>query len=625
MLPGAAQVVRKASLSFAAVLMLLLPAAAQVQLGDDVSLKANGNIVFGYSGDYGNQTQSSHGLSAGGDATISGFYYDPNFLSFNVAPYYDQSRANSDSASTSSASGVTSQVGIFGGSHFPGSINFSKADNSSGNFGMPGLPNFQTHGNSDNFGINWSEMVPDMPSLSVGYQRGSNEYSIYGTNDNGNSSFRGITLRSSYLLEGFNLGAFYSNSTSQSLTPEVLSSQQAETSHSDANVFGFSAGHALPWNGSWQAAFSRSDLNDDFAGYAFNGTIDSVNSGVSFQPTNKLHLSLSGTYSDNLTGSLYQSVFPATGNGTGTAGTPSAIILTNPSQSSNATDITGSATYTFFPNLQGQAYVDRRMQRFLGESYASTVYGGGVSYSRDLFGGQFNTNFSTAVNSSDSSSGSSIGFNSSANYSRHIGLWMVGGSFNYSQNMDTLLIAYMTSGYSYSAHVERRFGALTWTGGAGFSHSGLTGQPDTKSSSQSYSTGVGYKHWMSFGGSYSDSRGNGLQTSAGLTTTPLPVIIPPDLLILYGGKSYSASLASSPIWRLTIATAFSDTKSNTTSQGIASGNHFQSANALVQYQFRKMYLNGGYSRLMQSFSASGLPPAKVSSFSVGVGRWFNFF
>jgi hypothetical protein len=607
-------------------LTLLLPAAAQVQLGDDVSLKASGNILFGYSGDYGDQVQSSHGLSAGGAATVSGFFYDPNFLNFNIAPYYDQSRANSDSQSTSNASGLTSEVGIFSGSHFPGSINFSKSYNSDGSFGIPGLPNYTTHGNSDNFGVNWSEMVPDMPSLSVGYQRGSNEYSIYGTNDNGNSSFRGISLRSGYLLEGFNLGAFYSNSTSQSLTPEVLGSQQTETSHSDANVFGFNAAHSLPLNGQWSAGFTRSDVNSDFAGYAFNGTIDSLSSNVSVQPTNKLHLSLSGSYSDNLTGSLYQSVFPTAGTGTGTGGAPSAIItLPNPSQSSNATDITGSASYTFFPNLQGQAFVDRRMQNFLGENFASTVYGGGLSYSRDLLGGQFNANFSVSDNNSDNSSANSIGFNTSANYSRHFGLWMVGGSFNYAQNVETLLVAYMTSYYSYSANVERRFGALTWTGGAGFARSGLTDQPGTKNSSQSYSTGLGYKRWMSLSGSYSQSNGNGLLTPAGLTSTPLPVIIPSDLLILYGGKSYTFGLASTPIWRLTIATAFADSKSNTTSQSIDSGNHFQSANALVQYQFRRMYFNGGYSRLMQSFSASGLPPAKVSSFSVGIGRWFNFF
>jgi hypothetical protein len=38
-----------------------------------------------------------------------------------------------------------------------------------------------------------------------------------------------------------------------------------------------------------------------------------------------------------------------------------------------------------------------------------------------------------------------------------------------------------------------------------------------------------------------------------------------------------------------------------------------------------MYITGGYSRLQQGFSASGLPPEVISSFYMGVSRWFNFF
>jgi hypothetical protein len=38
-----------------------------------------------------------------------------------------------------------------------------------------------------------------------------------------------------------------------------------------------------------------------------------------------------------------------------------------------------------------------------------------------------------------------------------------------------------------------------------------------------------------------------------------------------------------------------------------------------------MGINGGYTRLVQGFSASGTAPASVSSFYIGVYRWFNFF
>jgi len=620
--------IRSADRCLAVALLLLLPAAAQIKVGDDLNMRANGNIFFGYSGDYGNQVESAHGMGVGGAGALSGFYYDPNFLNFNLSPYYDQSRSNSESQSISNASGFNFGAGIFSGSHFPGSISYAKAYNSDGNFGVPGLPNYTTHGNNQSFGISWSELVPDKPSLSASFQMGSNNYSVYGTDENGNSAFHDFSLRSGYTLDGFNLGAFYSNSISHSLIPEVLSSQQTETAHTDSDAFGFTAGHPLPLHGSWSASFVRSDVNSDFAGYGFNGTIDSFATNASAQPTNKLYLSSSFSYSDNLTGTLYQSIIPTAGGGTGTSGSVVAAPIlqqSNPGQPSHALDMLGNASYSLLPNLQALGYVERRTQYFLGENYGSNSYGGGLTYGRPLFGGSFNTAVSVTDSTIDNSNVNTLGFTTTATYNRRFGLWFVGGGFSYAQNVNTLLITYMTSYYSYSGNVRRRFGALTWTGSASFSRTGLTEQPDTKSTTQTYSTGIGYRQWISLSGSYSDSSGNGLLTGTGLTTTPLPVIIPPGLLTFYGGTGYSVGLGSSPVQRLTIGVSFSHAISNTLSQEIGSWNKTELANALFQYQFRKMYVTGGYTRFLQGFSASGLPPGVVSSFSVGVSRWFDFF
>jgi hypothetical protein len=60
-----------------------------------------------------------------GSATAAGYYYNPNFVSFNLSPYYGQSRANSDSQSISDSSGVNLSTGIFSGSHFPGQISYA--------------------------------------------------------------------------------------------------------------------------------------------------------------------------------------------------------------------------------------------------------------------------------------------------------------------------------------------------------------------------------------------------------------------------------------------------------------------------------------------------------------------
>jgi hypothetical protein len=601
--------------TLAGLLLSVLPAAGQVQAGD-LSMNLNGNISAGYQATYGNLIDSSHNLSFGGNGALSGFYYDPNFLSFNLSPYYDQSRTNSNFQSISAATGFDFSSGIFSGSHFPGSVTFAKSYNSQGNIAVPGVADFTTHGNSTTLGLNWSELVPDLPSLSFGYQQGSNEYDVYGANDTGSSHHHSFNLRSGYLLEGFNLSAYYSKGASQALIPQVVgNTAQPETTNSDSTAYGFAVSHTLPLRGQFSTSFNRSDINSDYLGYTYNGTIDTINTSVGVQPTNKLHLAVSANYTDNLNGVLYQSIVPTTG-----------AVLPPNEQASHATDLLASGSYNFLPNLQTQVYADRRTQHFLGQDYGATGYGAGVSYSRDLFGGSISTSLFLIDNTLDHSDQNSLGLNTSVSYNRRLGNWSFGGSFNYAQNVQTLLVTYTTSYYNYSANVRRRFTRqLVWSASAGFSQTGLTGQPHTGNGSQSFSTGLGYGRWVSVNGSYSRANGHGLVSGAGITPIPLPPVIPDNLLILYGGRSYSFSVSSTPIRHLTLSAGFSQANSNTFNAGLGSWNSVEQFNALTQYQFRKMYFTGGYARLVQGFSASGTPPSEVSSFFVGVSRWFNFF
>ncbi|HYL85670.1 MAG TPA: hypothetical protein VE263_15670 [Candidatus Angelobacter sp.] len=604
---------------FTAIGLLLLfayPACAQVQVGD-VNMNMNGTVSTGYSAVYGNEIGSSHTLGFGGTGTLSGSYYDPGFLTFNFAPYYNQSRANSNFQSITDSSGFNFNSGIFNGSHFPGSISYSKAYNSEGNFALPGLPNYTTHGNSDAFGINWSENVPGLPSLSAGFQRGGNQYSVYGTNDTGNTGYHSFTLHSGYVIDGFSLSAYYQNGTSHSQIPEVFSaSQQTLTVNSNSDGYGFSASHALPLHGGISATFSRTNFGTEDQGYNYNGTVDLVSVTAGIQPTQKLHFSLSSNYSDNLTGSLYQAL------------APSGVIIppVGQNEKSHSFDTQAVASYSILPNLQAQGNVERRDQYFLGESFGATTFGGGLVYTHRLFGGTFNGSTFVTDNRLDNSNLNTIGLTTTVNYNRQIELWVVSGSFSYAQNVQTLLVAYTTSYFNYSGHIRRRFGKFSWSAGAGASRTGFTALPGTDSHSESFNTGIGWRNWITASGGYSTASGIAIPTGTGLVTPPPPTPVPlPSLLILYGGHSYSFGLGSSPIRRLTIGASYSKASSNTTNAGIGSWNANKQLNAYFQYQFRKMYLNGGYATLSQGFSASSKPPATVSSYFVGVSRWFNFF
>lgn len=606
-------------------LLLTPPARGQIQTGD-LSMNLSGALSGGYNGQYGNFIESSHGMALGGDATLSGYYYDPNFLNFNLTPYYNQSRASSNMRSVLETSGLNFSSGIFSGSHFPGSISYAKAFNSQDILGIPGMPSFATHGDSDTFGINWSALLPRKPSLSVGYQRGNNNYSLFGSDQNGATHFQGFHVRSGYNLAGFNLGGYYAKSASDSSFPQLFSGTPGLTkSYSDTNTFGFSAGHALPLHGSFSTSFNRSRVDSDYLGFQFKGTIDTVNFGAGIQPTSKLHLQSSASYTNNLNGTLYQALLPAT---PGTAATPldaSSSPGASTALSSHSWNMIASASYAFYPNLQAQAYGERRMQNYLGQTFGATALGGGLTYGRVILGGGFHASAFASDNRTDNSSAHYLGFNTSVGYNHAVGKWNASTNFSYAQNMQTLLIMYTSSYYSYSASLRRSFGSnLSWSAAAGGSRTGLTARPGTASDSQSYSTGLSYSRWIGASASFSKSNGQGL-LNGGIVPTPIPPQIPESILVLYGGQSYSFSLSSSPFRRFTVSGAFSHAKLNTNSAGQSTWNKNEQYNAQVQYQFRKMYFTGGYTRLLQGFSATGTGPNVVSSFSVSVSRWFNFF
>jgi hypothetical protein len=226
----------------------------------------------------------------------------------------------------------------------------------------------------------------------------------------------------------------------------------------------------------------------------------------------------------------------------------------------------------------------------------------------------------------DHSDSNALGFSVGAGYGRDIRGWSVSGSLSYAQDVQTLLVTYMSSYYVYSASVRHRFeNQLVWSLTASASDTGITATPHTASGSQSFGTGISYKHWFGANANYARASGYGLVGGGGIVPTPLPPIIPPDLLVTYGGHSYAIGLGTNPFKRLTISASFSHANFDTVNAGNASMGRSQQFSTYLHYQWRKMTFSGGYARLMQGFSTTGTSPADVSSFSVGVSRWFNFF
>lgn len=608
------RIFRYLGLAAAGLPLFAVTATAQIRIGE-TSTTASGNVSSGYNATYSNMEGSTHGWTLGGAGTFAGSFHSPNFLSYNFSPYLNQSRANSNFQSISNASGLNFSANIFAGSKFPGSINFSKAYNSEGNYAVPGLADYVTHGNSDTFGINWSENLPNAPSLSAGFQTGTSQYSVYGANDSGKNSFHSLNLHSGYQWEGFNLGAFYTRGASHSIIPQIIAGTNSAVQNT-SDSYGLNASHMLPLHGSASGSINRSDWNTDYAGTTTNGSIDLINGSGAVHPTDRIAVSVSMSYSDNLTGQIVQSILAAGGTVTGL----------NTSESSDSLDLMTVATYSPVKNLQTAAFFERRTQSYEGADFGVKSYGGNASYMHGVLNGTFNSSVSVIVNSSEQNGEDTIGFSATENYSNVMLGWHVNESFAYAQNVQTLLVTYMNSFYNYSGNARRNWGRFNVSMGGGGSRTALTDQAGTSNSSQSYSASAGFGSLVTANATYAKSDGQALLTGTGLVGVPVPSpVLPSDLVSLFGGKSYSFGLSSTPAKKLTMAASYGKSIFNTSSNGIASNNENDELTTLIQYQVRKLNFVSGYSRLQQGFSTTGTRPEVVSSYYMGLSRWFNFF
>ena len=612
--------ITKLASSIAGLLLLVIvpTASAQLQVGDNLRMKAGGLLTAGYSGDYGDsaQIQSDHGIDFGFNGNVAGSYYNPNFISFTVTPYYNQSRADSDFQSITGASGVTATANLFTGSHFPGSITYRDDYNSTGTFGLVGQPDFTTHGRGNGFGIGWSALIPGLPTLSVGYSQGTGSGTVYGTDQESSSDTKLFNVRSTYSIEGFRLSGFFDHNTLDATYPEFLAGEQESVSNTSGHDYGFGVNRNLPINGSFFATYNRSQATTNFSGVNDNTssyTTGTESSGATFHPTQKFSFFMNETYTDNLAGYLAQNLL-----NTGSVQTP-----INLGSGSNSLQYGGGGTYQFTNFLSTDAQATHYEQHYFGQSYAGTYLTGMVNYNRrilDMF------TFSAGVVESSNAAGSnSLGFVGNANYFHRIKGWETSGTFSYAQNVQSVLITYTTSYYNYTARVRRRLPhGLSWLAAYNASRTGFTNYAGTGNHSASYSTSLSSRRFT-LTGSYSKANGQSILTSAGLVSLPPTPGIPGSDLILFNGDSYGGGLSATPLRRLTISASFNRALSNTLSNTTNSRNNTELFNTQLQYRLRRIGLLAGYTRFSQGISASGLPPGTANSYFVGVSRWFDLF
>ena len=603
------------------LLLVAVPGAyAQVQIGDDLRLRMGGLLTAGYSADFGNQIPSDHGLNFGGDAQLTGDYYNPNFLNFSITPYYNRSAADSSYQSLTDSSGVDAAANFFSGSRFPGYASYHYTRDNTGTFGLAGTPNFTTVGTGHTFAVGWSALLPDWPTLSASYAQSDGGGTLYGTNQESNSSTKTFNLRSSYHVAGWNLNAMYSHIGVQSKIPLFLSGEIGnDMSYSSGNNYGINGSHNLPWHGSLALSYNHSSYSGDFGSTLQQSTdftsytTNTELATLQFHPTQKLGLFASQNYTDNLNGFFYQNLI----NGGG------GLPIQPQNSTSGSSTVAGGATYLIMPNLYTQAQMTYFNQTYLGQSYNGSYFSGTVGYNKRILH-TFMVS-ATIIDSTNKFANNAMGYILNVNAFHYFGPWETSGNFSYAQNVQTLLVTYTTSYYNYSGNVHRLLGrGRQWTGAFNGTHSGLSNSPGETSHSESYSTSLALRR-VALSGNYTKAAGQSLLTSTGIQPIQPTPGLPAVGLIVYNGTSYSGSVTLTPFPRLSVAGTYSHAASDTLSNGIFSNNRTEIFYSQFQYRLRRISVLGGFTKFSQGISAAGTPPGNAYSYYIGVARWINFF
>jgi hypothetical protein len=595
-------------------------ARAQLKLGD-AHVNASAWIETLYTDGYGNfDDTSGHSLGFSGRGTITGDYYNPDFFSYTLLPYYGRSQDNSDTQSITSASGYTGNLNIFKGSHFPGTVNFQQNWNQSGNYGVPGITGLTTVNNNHTFGIGWSELVPGLPTLLVGFGDGGGSSQLLGSPETTNSTMRNFNIASGYNIGRYNMTGGFIH-LNDNVVVNGLGNGETDTVNGASNQYHFLTQGPVPYrHSSTSFSFSRTQYSEDSED-GTNNTKDVVNTttdsltGTVNLDFPKAPVYVNTIYTDNLLGSIEQQML--------SSGQVPLESFNSPE--SHSLSVTAGTYVNVLPRLMLGGFVERTEEFFDGENFGLTQVGVTANYSflHMLKGLTF---YGGVTDSASQDGNTRVGFIGNVTYNRHVGRWAVGGFFLYNQNTETLLTIYTTSSLNYGGSVKRQITSnLGWLSVANILKSGFNQVSGDNSHAESFTTMLFWKK-ASISGFYCQSNGMAILTSTGLVNTTVPSqVLPPGAATIYSGRNYGVTINTFPIKHLVINGAWSKALANTTTPTLLSNSGGTNYYGYLGYDYRKLIFTAGVTKFNQFVSTSGEPPTMLTSFSFGVQRWFKGF
>lgn len=596
------------------------PMWGQLEIGNDWLLGLSGNLGYSYNGSIV-QGSSSHGQGLFGDAVLRGSFYNPRFLNFSVSPYFGRSQNNNLYGSLGYSEGVGAGVNLFGGSHFPAGIFYSQGNNNTSQYGLPSSTiGLEQHGNNQVFGLSWSELLPGLPTLSANYTMGNTSNEIIGIPGQDKQKTKTFTLLSTYHIDGWNLGGGYSHRNIDTDFTEIIPGSEELPAYTKnaSNEFHGSGQHSLPLSGSFSASYSHTNYSYDYRDGAQDNTKGGSNSltvSAGFNPFRRVSAGTSASYTDSLLDVIPESVNSST------------VISLSTGKFRNFI-WNSEAAYQPMRNLTINGTVAYARQDYRGITHSSTQYGAGINYGLNhRFLGSFLFSLS-AFDYANQYGNNGMGYTANLNFNRKVRGWEYDANLAYLQNVQTLYLVYTTSGYNWVTSVRRHMAhRTTLVGGYGGSHSGFSGGTGNSSSSlRTYATIIWHEYNLN--GFYSKADGTAIFTPTGLVTVPgnlPPGVLPSNLVELFGSKAVGANLGGVFKHRLTWSFGYSNASGSSVTPSLDLRTESRLYNAVFQYRMRKIYLDGGFTKVRQSVGTVGTVPVDVTSYYVGFTRWFDFF
>jgi len=605
------------------LLLLALPALAQLKL-DGLTMSADGILGAGYDGSSGTNQTASHDLGINASGELSGYYFNPKFLSFSVLPSYNRSQSNSGSSSLTNASDIDTNVQLFTGSHFPGAVSYNKAFDSTGTFGLPGVQSFVTHGDTSTFGIGWSALLSGLPPVNVSFTQSSSSSTIFGTTQETLSSSRVFNVNSAYRMAGWGLQGRFTDVTNQADVPVFLSTASGSGSDTSTNhsaestkTISFAASHKFPLHGGAQFSYGYSSFDGGTGTDQSSGSNTVFNANISITPKPWFASSFETEYNSDLSG-LVEQQLAATGN----VGTQ-----VNVGTGSHELSFTNFDNLSLWKGIGVGLSASRTYETALGETVTSDHFSAVVNYHfiKPLWGSVLI--YGGIIDQSNETGHEGTGVTAGVNVSHWIHGFDLSGSLSYDQDVQTVMATEISSSYTFLANAKRRYGRNTrWDTSLSGYRSGLGQEPGSSSHSESYTSSLTYKRYAG-SASYTTSVGTALFTPTGLVTVPVSLlpVLNNNQFIFENASGYSLSLTAGIFPRSTLNVSYGNSTTSTTAAGLLSSSSSSVLAVYTQYQLRAMTITAGYTHLMQGVSAANPTPTTFTTYNFGIQRWFKAF